>query len=212
MRHAPLAVQPVATTAERYGRIKAKRLRILNLGLFTRGDRGVPPISWRRGRAARQERCGRGHAARSSGRARRSWPLAPWLAAVGHRHRRSKTRLPPVPHRAALPAEPAKASLVSASPIRSRQIRRWEEGILASSASASALMRRSAVAAFDSAYLDHAERRQMELSAGSFGATEIMREQIALWPLLELADGSDQEPHSYSPSGGQPSIRSPAAP
>ncbi len=36
----------------------------------------------------------------------------------------------------------------------------------------------------------------MELPAGSFGAAEIMREEIALWPLLELADGSDQEPHS----------------
>jgi len=32
----------------------------------------------------------------------------------------------------------------------------------------------------------------------SFGAAEIMREQIALRPLFQLADGSDQEPHACS--------------
>ena len=41
----------------------------------------------------------------------------------------------------------------------------------------------------------------MELPAGGFGAAEIMREEIALRPLFQLADGSDQEPHSCSPSG-----------
>ena len=45
------------------------------------------------------------------------------------------------------------------------------------------------------------ERRQMELPAGGFGAAEIMREEFTLRPLLELANGSDQEPHSCSPSG-----------
>ena len=33
MRHAPWPFQPIATTAERYGRIKAKRLQILNLAV-----------------------------------------------------------------------------------------------------------------------------------------------------------------------------------
>ncbi len=41
----------------------------------------------------------------------------------------------------------------------------------------------------------------MEFTAESFGAAEIMREQIALRPLFQLADGSDQEPHACSPLG-----------
>ena len=92
----------------------------------------------------------------------------------------------------------------------------WEGGTLASSISASASCGPCAVAALDSATSIRLERRQMEFPAGDFGAAEIMREEVTLRPLLELANGSDQEPHSCSPSGqrglGQPSIRSPAAP
>ena len=121
--------------------------------------------------------------------------------AIGAANQKRDSLLSPI---AQLRQQAGKGLAGDASPVRSRQIRRWEEGILASSASASALLRRSAVAAFGFRYLDHAERRQMELSAGGFGAAEIMREQIALRPLLQLADGSDQEPHSCSPSAERP--------
>jgi hypothetical protein len=39
----------------------------------------------------------------------------------------------------------------------------------------------------------------MQASARRLGAAEIMREQLALGPLLQLADGSDQEPHCDAP-------------
>src|SRR6185437_10214304 len=72
--------------------------------------------------------------------------------------------------------------------------------------------------------LDHVERRQSELSSRRGGAADIMREQLALRPLLQSAHGSDQEPHgslglktgaAHRPrqaAGDKSPIRSPVAP
>ena len=75
-------------------------------------------------------------------------------------------------------------------------------GILASSASRFGIFARlRRLRPLDFRDFDAVERRQVELAAGRFGAAEIMREQIALRPLFQLADGSDQEPHACSPLG-----------
>ncbi len=201
MRHAPWPFSRWQRQRSGTAESRQNAYECLTLGLFRPGDRGGRRELSPRDRSARQGRCGQARAAKSSGRATApSVGLEQGLLSPGRRHRRSRRRAPERRRRDTLPrpAQRPRCRLLCRRPGRDRSACVRKE-VLARSVSASASMRACAVAAFDSATSITPSGDRLSFRPSSFGAAEIMREEIALRPLLELADGSDQEPHSCSP-------------
>ena len=53
-------------------------------------------------------------------------------------------------------------------------------------------------------YLDHRHRRKSELTAGHFGAAEIVPEQVTFRALFQPAHGSNEKPHGATLQGLSP--------
>ena len=185
----------MATTTERYGRIKAKRLAILNLGehsatvvgvtaknrpgaidLLAQNDAGEPmrqghvaegkdPIGLKQGREPEAVR-----ASNEEGKT-----LGPAVAKLCQHLRKIL------------------ASEVVAAPIEANQLMRG--GKLGEKAFGFGFHACLRGGSFGFRNLYGTERRETDLPADRLGTVEILRKQLAFRPLPELANGDDQEPH-----------------